>query len=143
MFEWLASPEAWIALGTLTALEIVLGIDNIIFISILVGRLPADQREFARKTGLGLAMIARLGLKGKLWLAMGILLVSLLVASAWTITEVRGIVGSVDKIKSSSAPTAVTSANLMLLSGQAVGFAINSGRIAGENAAKYVQSRAV
>ncbi|MCK7508141.1 MAG: hypothetical protein MZV70_31550 [Desulfobacterales bacterium] len=45
MFAWFASPEAWIALGTLTALEIVLGIDNIIFISILVGRLPATKRN--------------------------------------------------------------------------------------------------
>jgi predicted tellurium resistance membrane protein TerC len=62
MFEWLTSPEGWIALGTLAALEIVLGIDNIIFISILVGRLPAKQRAFARKMGLGLAMIARLAL---------------------------------------------------------------------------------
>jgi predicted tellurium resistance membrane protein TerC len=62
MFEWLASPEAWVALVTLTALEIVLGIDNIIFISILVGRLPEAQRDFARKTGLALAMIARLAL---------------------------------------------------------------------------------
>ena len=62
MFEWLTSPEAWIALGTLTALEIVLGIDNIIFISILVGRLPESQRAFARRMGLALAMIARLGL---------------------------------------------------------------------------------
>lgn len=44
MFEWIADPEAWVALLTLTALEIVLGIDNIIFISILVGRLPAQQR---------------------------------------------------------------------------------------------------
>lgn len=60
MFEWIASPEAWAALLTLTALEIVLGIDNIIFISILVGRLPAEQREKARKSGLALAMIARL-----------------------------------------------------------------------------------
>jgi predicted tellurium resistance membrane protein TerC len=62
MFEWLTSPEAWVALGTLTALEIVLGIDNIIFISILVGRLPESQRAFARRTGLGLAMITRLAL---------------------------------------------------------------------------------
>jgi len=62
MFEWIASPEAWIALGTLAALEIVLGIDNIIFISILVGRLPEQQRAFARRVGLSLAMIARLGL---------------------------------------------------------------------------------
>lgn len=62
MFEWFSSPEAWIALGTLTALEIVLGIDNIIFISILVGRLPAQQRNFARTTGLALAMLTRLAL---------------------------------------------------------------------------------
>ncbi len=62
MFEWIASPEAWIALGTLTALEIVLGVDNIIFISILVGRLPEHQRAFARRTGIGLAMFARLAL---------------------------------------------------------------------------------
>ncbi len=60
MFEWLSGPEAWIALGTLTALEIVLGIDNIIFISILVGRLPEHQRQFARQTGLALAMVVRL-----------------------------------------------------------------------------------
>lgn len=62
MFEWIASPEAWIALATLTALEIVLGIDNIIFISILVGRLPEHQRNFARRTGLALAMLTRLAL---------------------------------------------------------------------------------
>jgi predicted tellurium resistance membrane protein TerC len=62
MFEWLTSPEAWIALVTLTTLEIVLGIDNIIFISILVGRLPEAQRNFARRTGLGLAMLSRLAL---------------------------------------------------------------------------------
>lgn len=60
MFEWLARPDAWIALGTLTALEIVLGIDNIIFLSVLVGRLPEKQRVFARRVGLGLALIARL-----------------------------------------------------------------------------------
>ena len=62
MFEWIASPEAWISLATLTALEIVLGIDNIIFISILVGRLPPHQRNFARTTGLALAMLTRLAL---------------------------------------------------------------------------------
>ncbi|NNJ95927.1 MAG: TerC family protein [Gammaproteobacteria bacterium] len=62
MFEWIASPEAWIALATLTALEIVLGIDNIIFISILVSRLPEHQREFGRRVGLGLAMLTRLAL---------------------------------------------------------------------------------
>jgi predicted tellurium resistance membrane protein TerC len=58
--EWLTSPEAWIALLTLTALEIVLGIDNIIFISILVGRLPDRQRQKGRVLGLGLAMITRI-----------------------------------------------------------------------------------
>ena len=72
MFDWLASPEAWIALGTLTFLEIVLGIDNIIFISILVGRLPPNQRAFARRTGLGLAMIARLGLLFSISWVMGL-----------------------------------------------------------------------
>ena len=60
--EWLTSPEAWIALASLTALEIVLGVDNIIFISILVGRLPEAQRQRARVIGLGLAMIMRIGL---------------------------------------------------------------------------------
>src|SRR5512145_263295 len=62
MFSWLTSPEAWIALGTLTALEIVLGVDNIIFISILVGRLPQESRDMARRLGLGFAMLTRLGL---------------------------------------------------------------------------------
>ena len=60
--EWLTSPEAWIALASLTALEIVLGVDNIILISILVGRLPEAQRQRARVIGLGLAMIMRIGL---------------------------------------------------------------------------------
>ncbi len=62
MFAWIAGPEAWAALATLTALEIVLGIDNIIFISILVGRLPASKRNFARNLGLMLAMLTRLAL---------------------------------------------------------------------------------
>ena len=60
--EWLTDPQAWIALVTLTALEIVLGVDNIIFISILVGRLPQEQRNRARILGLGFAMITRIGL---------------------------------------------------------------------------------
>ncbi|PKO26101.1 MAG: hypothetical protein CVU35_00955 [Betaproteobacteria bacterium HGW-Betaproteobacteria-8] len=72
MFEWFASPEAWIALATLTALEIVLGIDNIIFISILVGRLPEKQRAFARRMGLALAMFARLGLLFSIAWVMGL-----------------------------------------------------------------------
>lgn len=60
MFDWIADPNAWIALATLTALEIVLGIDNIIFISILVGRLPEERRNAARRLGLSLAMITRI-----------------------------------------------------------------------------------
>ena len=58
--EWIASPEAWAALATLTLLEIVLGIDNIVFITILVGRLPAAQRQRARVLGLGFAMGTRI-----------------------------------------------------------------------------------
>ncbi len=58
--EWLTQPEAWIALATLTALEIVLGIDNIVFISILVSRVPTKQRNKARIIGLALAMISRI-----------------------------------------------------------------------------------
>ena len=72
MFDWMVSPEAWIALGTLTALEIVLGIDNIIFISILVRRLREDQRTIARRAGLGLAMIARLVLLFSISWVMGL-----------------------------------------------------------------------
>jgi predicted tellurium resistance membrane protein TerC len=60
--EWLTNPEIWIALVTLTVLEIVLGIDNVIFISILAGRLPASQQQRARRVGLALAMISRLAL---------------------------------------------------------------------------------
>src|SRR5688572_15948871 len=62
MLEWLTDPQAWIALFTLTALEIVLGVDNIIFISILVGRLPEEQRQRARVLGLAFAMLTRIGL---------------------------------------------------------------------------------
>jgi predicted tellurium resistance membrane protein TerC len=72
MPEWLASPEAWIALGTLTALEIVLGIDNIIFISILVNRLPVNQHTLARQMGLGLAMMTRLALLFSIAWVMGL-----------------------------------------------------------------------
>jgi predicted tellurium resistance membrane protein TerC len=58
--DWLTNPEIWIALVTLTALEIVLGVDNIIFISILAGRLPVHQRQKGRTIGLALAMIMRI-----------------------------------------------------------------------------------
>ena len=58
--EWIQSPQAWIGLATLSLLEIVLGIDNLIFISILSGKLPAEQRDKARKMGLSLALITRI-----------------------------------------------------------------------------------
>ena len=58
--EWLTNPEIWIALATLTTLEVVLGIDNVIFISILSSKLPADQQAFARRLGLAAAMVARI-----------------------------------------------------------------------------------
>jgi predicted tellurium resistance membrane protein TerC len=60
--EWLTDPEVWIALVTLTVLEIVLGVDNVIFISILAGKLPVEQQAKARKVGLGLAMFMRIAL---------------------------------------------------------------------------------
>jgi predicted tellurium resistance membrane protein TerC len=58
--DWITSPESWIALLTLTALEIVLGIDNIIFISILAGKLPKDQQKKGRQIGLLMAMVTRI-----------------------------------------------------------------------------------
>jgi len=60
MMEWVTSPEAWIALGALTLLEIVLGIDNIVFISILSNKLPEDQQPLARRVGLGMALVGRI-----------------------------------------------------------------------------------
>ena len=59
---WLNDPQIWASLLTLTALEIVLGIDNLVFITILAGRLPAERQNRARRMGLGLALITRLAL---------------------------------------------------------------------------------
>lgn len=70
--EFLTDPNVWIAFGMLTALEIVLGIDNIIFISILVGRLPPELRDKARRLGLGFAMVSRLLLLFSLSWVMGL-----------------------------------------------------------------------
>jgi predicted tellurium resistance membrane protein TerC len=68
--EWLANPDIWISLATLTILEIVLGIDNIIFISILAGKLPSDQQAKGRTVGLSLALVTRiLLLLGITWVA--------------------------------------------------------------------------
>ena len=60
--DWIANPESWIALATLTALEIVLGIDNVVFISILAAKLPPEQQARARRIGLSLAMLMRIAL---------------------------------------------------------------------------------
>ncbi|HEX9658395.1 MAG TPA: TerC family protein [Bacteroidota bacterium] len=68
--EWIIDPQAWIALVTLTVLEIVLGIDNIIFISILAGKLPVSKQARARSLGLSLAMFTRIGLLFSLSLIM-------------------------------------------------------------------------
>lgn len=62
VFDWLASPEGWAALLTLSAMEIVLGIDNVVFISVLVAKLPAQQAERARRLGLAMALIFRVAL---------------------------------------------------------------------------------
>ena len=70
--EFLFDPNIWIAFAMLTTLEIVLGVDNIIFISILVGRLPPEQRDKARRLGLGFAMISRLLLLASLSWIMGL-----------------------------------------------------------------------
>ena len=70
--EFLLDPTIWIAFAMLTTLEIVLGVDNIIFISILVGRLPPEQRDKARRLGLGFAMVSRLLLLASLSWIMGL-----------------------------------------------------------------------
>ncbi|WP_271009351.1 TerC family protein [Paucibacter sp. B51] len=70
--DFLFDPNLWLAFAMLTALEIVLGIDNIIFISILVGRLPPEQRDQARRLGLGFAMVSRLLLLFSLSWVMGL-----------------------------------------------------------------------
>ena len=73
MFEWIADPQAWVTLATLSLLEIVLGIDNIIFLSILVNKVEASKRQIARYFGLGLAMLSR---------------IALLLSIAWVIADV-------------------------------------------------------
>jgi predicted tellurium resistance membrane protein TerC len=80
--EWIADPAAWVALATLTALEIVLGVDNIIFISILVGRLPQRQRARARTIGLALAAGTR---------------IALLLSIAWVMTLTEPLFGALGK----------------------------------------------
>jgi len=71
MFEWISDPQIWISLLTLTALEVVLGIDNIIFISILAGKLPLEKQKKARQLGLTLALVTRVLLLLSLTWLMG------------------------------------------------------------------------
>ena len=71
-FDWITNPEIWLSLVTLSALEIVLGIDNLVFIAILTGRLPAHQRALGRKVGLALALITRLMLLATLAWIVGL-----------------------------------------------------------------------
>ena len=71
-FAWTSSAEGWIALATLTVLEIVLGIDNIVFISILAGKLRAEERQRARRVGLSLAMFIRIALLLSITWVMGL-----------------------------------------------------------------------
>jgi predicted tellurium resistance membrane protein TerC len=86
MFEWLSDPAAWVAFLTLCSLEIVLGIDNIIFITILAGKLPPEQQDKARQLGIGLALVLRLGLLFSIKWIMG------LTAALFTVnqTEISG-----------------------------------------------------
>jgi predicted tellurium resistance membrane protein TerC len=86
--EWLTDPTVWAGLLTLVVLEIILGIDNVIFIAILADRLPPGQRNSARTMGLGLAMVMRLGL-----------LASIFLVSRGSIDDVAGIVVKDDVLK--------------------------------------------
>src|SRR3984893_13399894 len=70
--EWLSDPQMWASLLTLTALEIVLGIDNLVFIAILAGRLPAERQDRARRLGLALALITRLALLASIYWIIGL-----------------------------------------------------------------------
>src|SRR5271169_5651194 len=70
--DWLTDPQVWASLVTLTAIEIVLGIDNLVFIAIIAGRLPPERRNRARQVGLGLALISRLALLGSIAWIIGL-----------------------------------------------------------------------
>jgi len=72
MLDLLSSPEAWISLATLAAMEVVLGIDNVVFLTILAGKLPAGQQPKARKLGLAFALVTRLGLLFAITWVMGL-----------------------------------------------------------------------
>ena len=103
MFAWLSNPDAWLSLITLTILEIVLGVDNIIFISILSGKLPAEQQGKARNIGLALALITRI----------------LLLSFIFVLTKLTAPLFTVPFIHEhgTGAPLAITGQRLVLLIG--------------------------
>jgi predicted tellurium resistance membrane protein TerC len=70
--DWLSDPQVWASLLTLTALEIVLGIDNLVFITILAGRLPTERQQHARRSGIALAVITRLALLASITWMIGL-----------------------------------------------------------------------
>jgi len=72
VLDLLTQPETWISLATLSAMEVVLGLDNVVFLAILTGRLPAAQQPSARRLGLGLALVTRLGLLFAISWVMGL-----------------------------------------------------------------------
>ena len=124
MFDWISDPTAWAALGTLTALEIVLGIDNIIFISILTGRLPEDQQARGRTLGLALAMGMRILLLFSISWVMG------LTATLFDVSDVLPFLADLQPVgegvrdnighgaeAGDGSPTAITGRDLILLIG--------------------------
>jgi predicted tellurium resistance membrane protein TerC len=116
MFDWIADPQAWAALGTLTLLEIVLGIDNIIFISILTGKLPPEQQARGRTLGLGLAMGMRILLLLSLSWVMG------LTDVLFTIPWLEGLQGFGEAARGHGGelldgPAAITGRDIILLLG--------------------------
>ena len=126
MFDWISDPSAWAALGTLTALEIVLGIDNIIFISILTGRLPKEQQAKGRTIGLALAMGMRIALLFSISWVMGLTAVLFdvgdvlpFLADLQPVGEATGeaVVGHGGGDVAETSPTAITGRDLILLIG--------------------------
>ena len=117
-FDWISNPQSWIAFATLLALEIVLGIDNIIFISILTGKLPPAQQERARLMGLGLALITRVillfSLKWILGLTAPLFELSFLEGVLPTVKEGAHAAGSHEVI---GIPTQITGRDLILILG--------------------------
>src|SRR5215204_805463 len=91
--DWITNPDLWIGLLTLTVLEIVLGVDNIIFISILAGKLPLEQQARARQVGLGLALITRILLLLSLSWLVGLTVPLFELPLPFLTDETRGISG--------------------------------------------------